>query len=511
MTSPDTIKRGLAVFAQAQQLHAQKKHADAATAYQRATALLPNHPQILIAYGQLAEDVGDLPAAEKLYRRVGELRPDASFEGRLAIVLFGQQKYAEAIPFLEAYFRKDAGNKPNPDMLHALCNCLCTCGRWEEGLEKARQALAIVEEERFRDSELNALYHLGRTDELDACIDDMLARYPASREIRSLYALHKLKSGDFANGFRFYDDLRWRNNLNQRSSQRGAISAYTSDWDGTPFDGVLVITTEQGLGDEIMLSSMFADLLATGQRAVIECDERLLPIYRRSFPGVEFVARQKEKSLTFPPGTDVRHLAALDLARALRNGSDKFPTRRSWLLADPQRTAALREEYRKRWPGKRLVGLSWKSARIMDGGATKNIDITDFVSMLADRDSRFINLQYGNIAGDLAALRGAGVTLFVDPDIDTMNDIDGLAAQIAALDLVISTSNTTVHVAGALGVPCWLLLPRTRPILWYWGYRGDTTPWYPSLRLLRNAQESNWVALLDQVSEELSALPLPAP
>lgn len=510
MASPETIKRGIAAFTQGQQFYAQKKLPEAAAAYQHAVALLPEHPQLLLAYADLAEEVADYASAEKLYRRLGNVRPESGFEGRLATVLFRLQKYVDAIPYYEAYLdRLAAKGSSDGDMLHALSSCLSMAGRWEEALERARQALAIEETARYRDAELNALYNLGRAEELDACIDDMLARYPESREIRSLFALQKLKSGDFRNGFRFFEDLRWRNNLKNRNpnSPDGTIK---SDWDGQPFDGVLIITTEQGLGDEIMLSSMFEELFATGQRAIIECDERLRPLYQRSFPGQEFVARQKKNSITVPAGTDVRHLAALDLARALQRDSDSFPARKHWLKADPQRVANLRKAYRKNWPGKRLVGLSWKSARVMDGGgATKNIDITDFVPMLAERDSRFINLQYGNISGDLAALRGAGVSLFVDDDIDTMNDIDGLAAQIAALDLVISTSNTTVHIAGALGVPCWLLLPKHRPILWYWGYRGDTTPWYPSLRLIRNPEEKTWDALLASVTEDLAGLTIP--
>jgi tetratricopeptide (TPR) repeat protein len=507
MASPENIKRGIAAFTQAQQLRAQNRLQEAAAAFQRAAALIPDHPQLLHEYGQFAEQAGDYRTAERLYRRIGELRPDSRFEGRLAIVLFQLQKYAEAVPYFEAFIRQPQHQAdPNPDMLHGLCNALCMCGRWEEGLVAARAALAVREDVRYRDAELNALYHLGRVDELDACIDAMLAKYPDSREIRSLYALHHLKSGDYRNGFRYFADLRWRNELERR---RGTVEEFRSSWDGSPFDGVLIVTAEQGLGDEIMLSSLFDDLVATGQRAVIECDDRLLPLYRRSYPQMEFMPRGEKNTLTYPAGTEVRSVTALDLANVLRNGIERFPTRESWLKPDPARVAALRKEYRKRWPGKRIVGLSWKSARVMEGGATKNIDITDFARILGDRDSRFVNLQYGSIAADIAALRGAGLTLFVDDNIDPMKDIDGFAAQVAALDLVISTSNTTVHVAGALGVPCWLLLPRTRPLLWYWGYRGERTPWYPSLRLWRNASETSWDDLLADVGDALAALPRP--
>lgn len=503
MASPEQIKRGLDAFLKAQQLHAQQQLPEAAAAFQRAHSLLPEHPQLLAAYAEFAEKVGDLRAAERLYRKLGEVRPGSGFEGRLGPVLFRLEKYAEAIPCLLATLQRLPA--ADPDILHALCNAHSMLGQWEDGLAAIRRALAIREDSRYLDAEFNALYHLGRVDELDARLDATLARYPDSRELRSLYALHHLKSGDFANGFRYFVELRWRNTLQRRNDR--VHGQWPDDWDGTPFNGVLIINAEQGLGDEIMLSSMIDDLAATGQRALIECDERLLPLYRRTWPTGEFLPRQQAKNLSFPAGTEVRCITALDLARVLRRGIETFPARRDWLQVDSARRDALRAGYQRRWPGKRLVGLSWKSARIMEGAATKNIDISDFVPLLTTPDTVFINLQYGNISADLAALRGAGVTLEVDEGIDPMHDIDGFAAQVAALDLVISTSNTTVHVAGALGIPCWLLLPHTRPILWYWGYRGDTTPWYPSLRLYRNPRESDWHLLLEDVRQALATLP----
>lgn len=71
---------------------------------------------------------------------------------------------------------------------------------------------------------------------------------------------------------------------------------------------------------------------------------------------------------------------------------------------------------------------------------------------------------------------------------------------------MVTTSNTTAHIAGALGVPCLVLLPRTRPVLWYWGYRGERTPWYPSLRLLRNEHEDDRTAQMLRASSMLPEL-----
>lgn len=278
-------------------------------------------------------------------------------------------------------------------------------------------------------------------------------------------------------------------------------------WDGKPFAGTLLITAEQGLGDELMASSIFDDIVAMGQKAVIECDARLLPVYERSFPSLQFVPRGERKlNDIHDAGGNFRKINMLDLASLFRTAPGSFPARRSWLKADPEKTAAFRSRYRQQWPGKRLVGISWKSTRIMEGLAQKGVRLADFAPVLSVPDTVFINLQYGNVTDEIAALATAGCgEVHVDPAVDTTNDIDAVFAQTTALDLVVSTSNTAVHIAGAIGAPCYLLLPKVRPFLWYWGYRGERTPWYPSLRLLRNTREDDWQQLMQDVAHRVAA------
>lgn len=502
------IIQGLQVFQQAQALHAARRYAEASAAYNRALVLLPNHPKVLLEFARLAEDVQDWKAVETLYRKIGELRPQSGFEGHLGHALFRQHRYADALPFLEQHVSRHPGDA---DVLHAIGNSLCSLGRWEEGLTRLRAAHKLRPDAKRSDAVMNALFHLAQTDELDSLAATALQQFPDSREVRSMYALHKLKAGDYPAGLRYFADFRWRNNLDKPDDAGVPVPA----WDGQPFDGVLLVVAEQGLGDEIMMSSMLESLALPGQRAVIECDARLLPVFARSFPTLEFVPRHQQKLQAVIQGggdTVFRRVNGLDLACFFRNRPDSFPTRTSWLQPDQDRVRALRADYQRRWPGRRLVGISWKSTRIMEGGADKSFRLDDFLPLLQRTDCVFINLQYGKVAADIDALNtAAGSTLLHrDETIDASNDIDGLFAQIAALDAVVSTSNTTVHIAGALGVPTLVLLPKTRPVLWYWGYRGERTPWYSSLQLLRNGSEHERAALLEQAAARLSALPAPA-
>jgi hypothetical protein len=96
------------------------------------------------------------------------------------------------------------------------------------------------------------------------------------------------------------------------------------------------------------------------------------------------------------------------------------------------------------------------------------------------------------------------VNIHTDDIIDQFKDLDAFAAQVAALDHVISVSNTTVHMAGALGVDCIVMPPPARGRLWYWSIEGDTTPWYQSVRIVRRALSETWT---DQVARAAALLP----
>jgi hypothetical protein len=120
----------------------------------------------------------------------------------------------------------------------------------------------------------------------------------------------------------------------------------------------------------------------------------------------------------------------------------------------------------------------------------------------------FVNLQYGDCSRELAqAKKELGVDIFHDREVDPLKDMDAFFAQVAAMDLVVTTSNTTAHVAGTLDKPVWVLLPPTFGLLWYWFLKREDSPWYPSARLFRaprlNLAESWWNSVVPNVASAL--------
>ena len=122
--------------------------------------------------------------------------------------------------------------------------------------------------------------------------------------------------------------------------------------------------------------------------------------------------------------------------------------------------------------------------------------------MLKRTETVFVNLQYGDCADALDFVeRDWGAPVHVDPDVDQMVSLDDFAAQIDALDLVITTSNTTAHVAGALGKPVWVVLPDKAG--WRWSRERTDSLWYPDARLFRQVAGEDWATVLSRVGKEL--------
>jgi ADP-heptose:LPS heptosyltransferase len=121
--------------------------------------------------------------------------------------------------------------------------------------------------------------------------------------------------------------------------------------------------------------------------------------------------------------------------------------------------------------------------------------------LFRQRDIRWISLQYGDPDQLERQAVAAGAPLMIDRSVDQFLNIDRFAAQIAALDMVVTIDNSTAHLAGALGVPTWVLLPFVAD--WRWLREREDSPWYPTLRLLRQPARGDWQSVVEAVRSAL--------
>lgn len=328
---------------------------------------------------------------------------------------------------------------------------------------------------------------LGKLDAAGEALERALALDPADPEARYALGLHRLQRGDLAGG--------WPLTLGREAAPSAAAwrRAHPQPrWRGEPLAGRrLLLWGEQGIGDEILFARLLPRALAEAGTVAVECDPRLAGLYARSFPGVVCLPRgagvpDAEFDLQAPLGD----LAAHWLTRFEDFGDDA-----AYLAADPARTAAMR---RRLDDGRPLVGLAWRSGNPANGAA-RTPPPEAWKPLLARRDLRFVALQYGEIAEDLAAFRALGGEIGSLPELDLRDDLEGLAALIAGLDRVVSIDNATLHLAGALGAPSLGLLPYGPNWRWFEACPAST-PWYASVELLRQSTPGDWTGVLAEAA-----------
>jgi len=272
-------------------------------------------------------------------------------------------------------------------------------------------------------------------------------------------------------------------------------------WDGANLNGKkLMIWGDQGIGDEILFASMFPDLIKQGAQITVECTGRLMPLFRRAFPGI--AAHSRDELPSYMPDFD--YVApGLWLGRFLRPDFAAFPARRGYLKADAAQVERLRARYRGLGK-KRVIGVAWHTTSQGRAGA-RRLDLLELAQALTRAyppgETLFVDLQYGNTEAERADVARAlpEFQLYHDPEVDQLQDMDIFAAQVAACDEYAGIGNTTAHVAGALGVKGQILIP-IAGLTWYWFEKCETCPWYPSLRLLRKEKEGDWGAALGKIA-----------
>ena len=329
-------------------------------------------------------------------------------------------------------------------------------------------------------------------------LDAVLARDPDDHETRVVRSYMNLKRGDFGQGWRDYE---------ARQHSRFAMHRpfHFPQWDGTPISGkTLLIYGEQGFGDQIMFASCFEQAITLAGRCIIECEPRLVALFRRSFASVcieaevrgevpAWLARAQPIDCQIPMGS---------LPGFFRKRWEQFPRHSGYLCAAPERVAYWRARLDALGPGPK-IGLSWRGGIAATRRHLRSLALEEFLPVLR-LPAKFVSLQYGNCADDLNALsREHGVIL---PHWqDALDDYDETAALVCALDLVISVCTAVIHLAGALGKPVWILVPAVAE--WRYLDRGEIMPWYPSARLFRQTESGRWQDVISQVTEELEQLP----
>ena len=343
-----------------------------------------------------------------------------------------------------------------------------------------------------------ALQEQGQFDAALAHYERLLAQDPAAIEYRWNRGLAHLYQGDFERGWTDYELRHVRGGRDVRRDFG------LPEWDGRePAQHHVLVYGEQGVGDEVMFASCLPELARAAAGVVLECDARLAPLFARSFPAIAVHGAARDGArewLRGHPALD-RQIAIGSLPRWLRRRREDFPAHAGYLMPDPARVAAWRQRLAGNGAAP-VIGLTWRGGTRKTRAGLRSLELRDYLPLARAWRGRFVCLQRGDCADELAAARAAGMPIEWWPD--ALNDLEETAALTAALDHVISVDNTVVHLAGAMGRRCWVLLAQVPD--WRYGLHGERMPWYPSLRLFRQPRSGDWAAVVAAVVAALATV-----
>lgn len=402
----------------------------ARAAWRGALALQPAapEPQVNLANAALAARPPDQDGARRLYRRA--LAADPAHAAALGNLGLLAERAGEPASTLRLYARALA---LSPDHARLWAN-LGSARHWRAHLAEAGRAF-----------------------------DRALGIEPSLPGARFDRAINRLIQGDWR-GLADYE---------ARLERPGAVPPGLAlpFWQGEdPKTRHILLFAEQGHGDALQFLRFVPRLRALGARVSLLASPRLVPLLRE-MPGLDGV-----HEFAAPPPADL--LAPLmSLPWLLGLGAETAKAVPPYLAAIPSNALAA--------DGRKLVGLLWAGNPANETDARRSLSLDRLRPLLARERLRFVSLQFGPHAGDVAE---HGLETRIERP--RLGDFKETAALVASLDLVVTVDTAMAHLAGSLGKETWVLLSHVPD--WRWGIEGERTSWYPSLRLFRQKRPGDW-------------------
>lgn len=323
-----------------------------------------------------------------------------------------------------------------------------------------------------------------------------LAIDPESRTAKYNLSLPYLMEHRWPAGWAFYDEAH--GTTHQRPQ-----NVYTTEaarWEG--LGGNVVIYGEQGLGDAIMFASMIPEAIEDADRVVIDVDLRMVDLFRRSFPKAHVSSTSGGQPLKVPAGWEPDcQIAMGSLGGFYRLQDTDFPGT-PYLVPDPDRVLqweALLARFPKPW-----IGVGWRGGTDTTGERERSLSLLELLPLFeAMPHATFVALNYQPATGqEVVEFReGCGVELQHWPRATRQGiNLDETAGLIGALDAVVSVQTTAVHLAGAMGVPTWCLVPNKPQ--WRYGRTGERMPWYGAVTLMRQGPKV-WTEAVIETAERV--------
>jgi Flp pilus assembly protein TadD len=430
-------------------LRALGDRAGAVASFERAIALAPKNPRPLLEMGRLLLAEGQLEPALDHLRRAADLAPkDAAVQTTLAEALIADQQIAEAAIACERAVAADAGD----------VNAMLAFAGLLDALDRPLDVVAVAQQ--------------------------AVERAPGSKPARRRLADTLLRSGDFSAGWPAFEAA-------------GDTSAMELPlWQGEPIGGKRLLVEAGADIEEILLLARFLPSVAAGGAQVhLRCPAEFFGLFA-GLPGVA--------ALWAPGGANPACDLAVRLAslpRLLALQIEAIPPALGWLRPPADRQAPWRQRLGQ-LPAPR-IGLVWRAgAGAGSGDRRANLPMSAVAQLVGRSHGSFVALNAEDRRAEIAAAGLSQRIVDLGPELGGPTIWGEMAAALDGVDLLIAVDSPAAHLAGALGRPAWVLL--AQPAAWCWFRERDDSPWYPTLRLLRQPKPGDWDSVIDQIVARLA-------
>jgi len=468
-----------------QQLRQSGDTSGATRAFGEALARDRNYWPALLERGMLRLDGGDAAGALQDLRACARLAP---MQAKVWLYLGNAENAAGDADAALKCFQSSLGIAPGFAQAHYNCGVIhFHAGRLAAAAEA--YSAAIAHEPGFVMAHSNlgvALEAMGASEAAEAAYDTAAQLDPNHASPRWNKALLQLRNGRYGEGWRLYE-WRWA------AGKGGPFRQFTGRplWlGGRGLAGrTILLHAEQGIGDAIQFVRYAPLLAARGARVILEVFTPLVELCK-SLPGVAEVVGAGEKL----PAFDF-HCPLMSLPLALGTKLESIPAETPYLAAPEERSTAWADKLGPR-PARRIA-FAWKGNPKHEGDSMRSVKLEVFAGLF-DAKAEFICLQRDVSQAETAVLAGHPEVRQLGP---ALGDFADTAAILENCDLVISVDTALAHLAGAMAKPTWLLLPQRAE--WRWLKQGDTSLWYPTMRLFRGTKPDDWPDVLMRVATAL--------
>ena len=364
---------------------------------------------------------------------------------------------------------------------HQLGLCLVDAKRWDEAIE---QLHTVVENQSDNAEAMNSL-GIAYSERLD--YEQALHWLQRSIDTDNQFALAHFNRGlillklqRYQEGWLEYD-WRWQ------TPQFVPFQCNKPLWEGEDIsDKKILIHSEQGNGDHIQYWRFLPILAERCQELIYVGPENLAPLVAE-IPGVS----QSRIPGSLPPDLFDVYCPLMSLTRHLDITLENLPAPERYLNIPAQVVVSQLQ-------GEKKIGLSWAGSATHKDNASRSLELEKLLQAIDGIDASFYSLQMPLSAEERDLLKAHGIH-------DLEPELPGYArtaALVDQLDLVITVDTAIAHVAGALGKPVWIMLSHNPD--WRWHTAGETSAWYPTARLFRQPQASDWATVLSNVNQALS-------